>query len=64
MRDILNSEEENELKKLMQEKEDIINRLAESENEHAQQSKLLGDLISDVEHQLQCSATEMLQVRL
>ncbi|XP_052011787.1 tripartite motif-containing protein 12A-like [Apodemus sylvaticus] len=61
MRDIMDSEEENELKKLKQEKEDFLNSLAESENEHAQQSKVLVDLISDVEHQLQCSATEMLQ---
>nr|XP_021508849.1 tripartite motif-containing protein 12A-like [Meriones unguiculatus] len=61
MEDILDSEKKNELQKLMQEKEDIINSLAESENEHAQQSKLLGDLISDVEHQLGCSAMEMLQ---
>ncbi|XP_031243565.1 tripartite motif-containing protein 12A-like [Mastomys coucha] len=61
MRDIMDSEEKNELEKLMQEKGDIINSLAEFENEHAQQSKLLGDLISSVEHHLQCSAMEMLQ---
>ncbi|XP_034362060.1 tripartite motif-containing protein 30A [Arvicanthis niloticus] len=61
MRDIVDSEEKNELQKLMQEKEDITSSLVESENEHAQQSKLLGDLIFDVEHQLQCSATEMLE---
>ena len=62
--DILDSEEKNELQKLTQEREDILSILAESESKHAQQSKLLGDLISDVEHQLQCSAMEMLQVRL
>lgn len=61
MRDIMDSEEKKELQKLMQEKEDIKNSLEESENEYSQQSKLLGDLILDVEHQLQCSATEMLQ---
>ncbi|XP_021052137.1 tripartite motif-containing protein 5 isoform X2 [Mus pahari] len=61
MRDIMDSEEKNELQKLMQEKENIINNLAESENQHAQQSKLLGDFISDVQHQLQCSDIEMLQ---
>ncbi|XP_005087334.1 tripartite motif-containing protein 30A [Mesocricetus auratus] len=59
--DILDSEEKSELQKLMQEKEDIMNSLAEAEDKHAQQSKLLGDLISDVEHQLQCSTMEMLQ---
>lgn len=61
MRDIMDSEEKKELQKLMQEQEDIKNSLEESENEYSQQSKLLGDLILDVEHQLQCSATEMLQ---
>lgn len=60
----MNSEEKKELQKLKQEKENIINKLAESENEHAQQSKLLEDFISDVEHQLQCSDIEILQVRL
>lgn len=61
MRDIMNSEEKKELQKLKQEKENILNNLAESENEHAQQSKLLEDFISDVEHQLQCSDIEILQ---
>ncbi|XP_051005082.1 tripartite motif-containing protein 30A-like [Acomys russatus] len=61
MGEILDSEEKNELQKLRQEKEDIMKSLEESENEHAQQSKLLGELISEVEHQLQGSATEMLQ---
>jgi hypothetical protein len=64
MRDIMDSEEKKELQKLRQEKEDILNNLAESESEHAQQSKLLEDFISDVEHQLQCSDIEILQVRL
>ncbi|XP_036022861.1 tripartite motif-containing protein 12A-like isoform X2 [Onychomys torridus] len=59
--DILDSEEKNEMQKLKQEEQDIMNSLAESENKHAQQSKLLGDLISDVEHHLQCSTMEMLQ---
>ncbi|ERE79239.1 tripartite motif-containing protein 30 [Cricetulus griseus] len=59
--DILDSEKKSELQKLMQEKEGIMNSLAEAEDKHAQQSKLLGDLISDVEHQLQCSTMEMLQ---
>lgn len=61
LRDILDSEEKNELQKLTQEREDILSNLAESESKHAQQSKLLGDLISDMERQLQCSAMEMLQ---
>lgn len=61
MRDIMDSEEKKELQKLRQEKEDILNNLAESESEHAQQSKLLEDFISDVEHQLQCSDIEILQ---
>ncbi|KAL1774501.1 tripartite motif-containing protein 30A-like [Sigmodon hispidus] len=59
--DILDSEEKNELQKLMQEKEDIMKRLAECEKEHAQQSKSLGDLISEVEHHLRSSNMEMLQ---
>ncbi|KAK7796202.1 hypothetical protein U0070_011563 [Myodes glareolus] len=61
LRDVLDSEEKNELQKLTQEKDDVLSNLAESESKHAQQSKLLGDLISDVERQLQCSAMEMLQ---
>ncbi|CAO2582550.1 Tripartite motif-containing protein 30A [Lemmus lemmus] len=61
LRDILDSEEKNELQKLMQEREDILSNLEESESKHAKQNKLLGDLISDVERQLQCSSMEMLQ---
>ncbi|CAO2628954.1 Tripartite motif-containing protein 5 [Lemmus lemmus] len=49
------------MQKLMQEREDILSNLAESESKHAKQNKLLGDHISDVERQLQCSSMEMLQ---
>ncbi|OBS80336.1 hypothetical protein A6R68_21453 [Neotoma lepida] len=59
--EFLDSKEKNELQKLKQEKEDIMNSLAESENELVKQRESVRDLISDVEHQLQCSTMEMLQ---
>ncbi|OBS80335.1 hypothetical protein A6R68_21452 [Neotoma lepida] len=61
LREFLDSKEKNELQKLMQEKEDIMNSLAESENELVKQRESVRDLISEVEHQLQCSTMEMLQ---
>ncbi|XP_012509883.1 PREDICTED: tripartite motif-containing protein 5 [Propithecus coquereli] len=61
LRDILRSEENNELKKLKKEEEDILNSLAESENEVVQHSLLVGELISDLERRLQGPAIEMLQ---
>ncbi|XP_059125432.1 tripartite motif-containing protein 30A-like isoform X2 [Peromyscus eremicus] len=59
--EFLSSKEKNELQKLKQEEEDIMNSLAESESELMKQRESVRDLISDVEHQLQCSTMEMLQ---
>ena len=64
MHEFLYSEEKNELQELMQKKEDIVKRLEESENELVKQRESVSDLISDLEHGLQCSTIEMLQVRL
>ncbi|KAF5918720.1 hypothetical protein HPG69_005756, partial [Diceros bicornis minor] len=61
MRGILDSEEQKELQKLGKEVTDILHNLAKSENELVQQSQLVRDLISDVEHRLQGSTMEMLQ---
>ncbi|XP_052570806.1 tripartite motif-containing protein 30A-like isoform X1 [Peromyscus californicus insignis] len=61
LREFLDSKEKNELQKLKQEEEDIMNSLAESQSELVKQTKSVRDLISDVEHQLQCSTMEMLQ---
>ncbi|KAK7807223.1 hypothetical protein U0070_018214 [Myodes glareolus] len=55
---------ENMLQKLMQKKENIVKRLEEYENELEKQRESVRDLISDLEHGLQCSTIEMLQVRL
>ncbi|KAK7807227.1 hypothetical protein U0070_018218 [Myodes glareolus] len=61
MQEFLYSEEKNKLQKLMQEEEDIVKRLEESENELVKQRESVRDLISDLEHGLQCSTIEMLQ---
>ncbi|XP_040597023.1 tripartite motif-containing protein 12A isoform X3 [Mesocricetus auratus] len=61
LREFLDSEEKSELQKLMQEKEGIMNSLGESQTELEKQREAVRDLISDVEHQLQCSTFEMLQ---
>ncbi|XP_051048478.1 tripartite motif-containing protein 30A isoform X2 [Phodopus roborovskii] len=61
LQEFLDSTKKNELQKLMQEKEDIMNSLSESQNELVKQREAVRDLISDVEHQLQCSTMEMLQ---
>ncbi|XP_049985134.1 tripartite motif-containing protein 30A-like isoform X4 [Alexandromys fortis] len=61
MHKFLYSEEKNKLQKLMQEKEDIVKRLEKSENELVKQRETVSDLISDLEHGLQCSTIEMLQ---
>ncbi|XP_076795932.1 tripartite motif-containing protein 30A-like [Arvicanthis niloticus] len=59
--DLLDFKENEELQKLKKEKEDVMKKLEESENELEQQRELVTDLISDVEHQLKLSAMEMLQ---
>ncbi|XP_052619363.1 tripartite motif-containing protein 30A-like [Peromyscus californicus insignis] len=61
LREFLDSEEKNELQKLKQEEEDIMNSLAQSQSELVKQRESVRDLISDVEHHLQCSTMEMLQ---
>nr|QDZ38097.1 TRIM30d [Peromyscus polionotus] len=61
LREFLDSKEKNEVQKLKQEEEDIMNSLAESESELVKQRESVRALISDVEHHLQCSTMEMLQ---
>ncbi|XP_036115127.1 tripartite motif-containing protein 5-like isoform X1 [Molossus molossus] len=61
VRGILDSEEQKELNILKQEETDVLNDLAQTECELVQQSQLLEDLISDLEHRLQGSTLEMMQ---
>ncbi|KAL6088090.1 hypothetical protein STEG23_028947 [Scotinomys teguina] len=61
LREFLDSTQKNEVRKLKQEEEDIMTTLAESENEVEMQRESVRDLISDVQHHLQCSTMEMLQ---
>ncbi|XP_036028137.1 tripartite motif-containing protein 30A-like [Onychomys torridus] len=61
LREFVNYKEKNELLKLKQEEQDIMNSLAESKSELVKQRESVRDLISDVEHHLQCSTMEMLQ---
>ncbi|XP_036893640.1 tripartite motif-containing protein 5-like [Sturnira hondurensis] len=63
-RDILYSKEQEEVQKLEKEKREILHDLEQSESEQVQQSLLLRDLISELEHRLQRSTMKMLQVRL
>ena len=48
----------------MKEKEDILDILEGSHTELEKQRESVRDLISDLEHSLQCSTMEMLQVSL
>nr|XP_048285489.1 uncharacterized protein LOC125397248 [Myodes glareolus] len=59
--EFLDSKEKNELQKLMKEKEDILNILEDSQTELEKQRESVKDLISDLEHRLECSTMEMLQ---
>ncbi|XP_066106871.1 tripartite motif-containing protein 5-like isoform X3 [Saccopteryx bilineata] len=61
LRGILDNEEQIELQKLKKEEEEILCDLEEEESELAQQSQLVRDLISDLEHRLQGSTVELLQ---
>ncbi|KAM7329133.1 hypothetical protein ACRRTK_010746 [Alexandromys fortis] len=61
LREFLDSEEKNEVEKLMKEKEDILDILEDSQNELVKQRESVRNLISDLEHRLQCSTMEMLQ---
>ncbi|ELV13866.1 Tripartite motif-containing protein 5 [Tupaia chinensis] len=61
LRGIVNSEEQIELQKLEKDEGDVLYSLEESENELGQQSQVVKDLISDLEHRLEESRIEMLQ---
>ncbi|XP_066106901.1 E3 ubiquitin-protein ligase TRIM34-like [Saccopteryx bilineata] len=61
LRGILDNKEQIELQKLEKEEEEILCDLDEDESELVQQSQLVRDLISDLEHRLQGSTLEMLQ---
>ncbi|XP_075827869.1 tripartite motif-containing protein 30A-like [Microtus pennsylvanicus] len=61
LREFLDSEEKNEVEKLMKEKEDILDILEGSHTELEKQWESVRDLISDLEHQFVCSTIEMLQ---
>ncbi|XP_055479690.1 tripartite motif-containing protein 30A-like [Psammomys obesus] len=61
LRVVLASKENEELQKLMKEKEGILQRLEKSENELFRQRDSVRDCISDVEHHLESSTMEMLQ---
>ena len=64
LRQILDSEEAKELRKLKDELGVILKELAESENDLVQEKLLVSSHISDVERRLQGSTMELLQVRL
>ncbi|XP_005370233.1 tripartite motif-containing protein 30A-like [Microtus ochrogaster] len=61
LRDFLDSMEKNEVEKLMKEKEIILYILKDSQIDMEFQRKSVRELISDLEHRLQCSTIEMLQ---
>ncbi|MXQ97862.1 hypothetical protein E5288_WYG004460 [Bos mutus] len=61
LRSILDKEEQRQLKKLEEEERRGLNIIAEAEVELVQQSQSLRELISDLEHRCQGSATELLQ---
>ncbi|XP_054555462.1 tripartite motif-containing protein 5-like [Talpa occidentalis] len=61
LRGLLDSAEQKELQKLNKEEEVILHKLAEDESELVQQSQLIEDLISDLEHRLEASDIDMLQ---
>ncbi|XP_038194020.1 tripartite motif-containing protein 30A-like isoform X2 [Arvicola amphibius] len=61
LQEFLDSKEKNEVEKLMKEKEDTMNSLAVSQNELEKQRDSVRDLISDLEHRLECSTIELLQ---
>ena len=63
LRQILDSEEAKELRKLKDELGVILKELAESENDLVQEKLLVSSHISDVERRLQGSTMELLQVR-
>uniref|UniRef100_A0A2K5DEK1 Tripartite motif-containing protein 5 n=1 Tax=Aotus nancymaae TaxID=37293 RepID=A0A2K5DEK1_AOTNA len=62
-RDILDCEESKELQNLEKEEKNILKRLVQSENDMVLQTQSVRVLISDLEHRLQGSVMELLQVR-
>ena len=63
LRQILDSEEAKELRKLKDELGVILKELAESENDLVHEKLLVSSHISEVERRLQGSTMELLQVR-
>lgn len=61
LKDILDSEEQDELQKLEEEEGHILKSMEESKNELIQQSQVIQNHISDLENCLQRPAIEMLQ---
>ncbi|XP_016819511.1 tripartite motif-containing protein 30A isoform X1 [Cricetulus griseus] len=59
--EFLDSKKKSELQKLMREKGEVMNSLAESQNELAQEREAVRDLISDMQHHLHFPTIEMLQ---
>nr|XP_023396370.1 tripartite motif-containing protein 5-like isoform X1 [Loxodonta africana]XP_023396371.1 tripartite motif-containing protein 5-like isoform X1 [Loxodonta africana]XP_023396372.1 tripartite motif-containing protein 5-like isoform X1 [Loxodonta africana]XP_023396373.1 tripartite motif-containing protein 5-like isoform X1 [Loxodonta africana]XP_023396374.1 tripartite motif-containing protein 5-like isoform X1 [Loxodonta africana] len=64
LRSILDNEEQKELEELKSEEESVMQNLSEAENELGQQSDDVKKLMSDLQHRLQGTTMEMLQVRL
>ncbi|XP_032345087.1 tripartite motif-containing protein 34 isoform X2 [Camelus ferus] len=61
LRSILDGEEQRELQKLEEEGQKTLDKLAAAEAELAQQSRLLKELVSDLERRSEWSAVELLQ---
>lgn len=61
---MLEREEKNIVQMLDNEEETILNSFVSVEDEVAQHSQIVKDLISELEHRLQGSTVGMLQVRL
>ncbi|XP_031240774.1 tripartite motif-containing protein 30A-like [Mastomys coucha] len=61
LRELLDSMVNEKLWKLKKEKEDVVKRLEESENELVQQRQSVRELISYMQHQLELSTMERLQ---
>lgn len=64
LKTILECEELRMVQKVESEEKAVLNTLAVTEDELVQQSQLVRDLVSELEHRLQGSAIDMLQVRL
>lgn len=64
LKTIMECEEVRMVQKVESEEKAFLNTLAVTEDELVQQSQLVRDLVSELEHRLQGSAIDMLQVRL